>query len=209
MANEIIDYGWGQIIWNQLYGFYPNAYGIAGLMGNLYAESALVPYRKQGDYGGMPFEQSQLYTTQVNSGIISQDTFVHDSIGYGLAQWTYFSRKQGLYNMKNQGGYSSIGDVYLGCEFLHQELETGYRDTRAVIIAATSIKEASDYVLHNFENPKEQGPEVEQLRYEYSQSCYEKFSGQGPVPPPPPPPTPTGKFSLPMAIAILAKAAQR
>jgi hypothetical protein len=35
------------------------------------------------------------YTVAVDNG--SYTNFTHDSAGYGLAQWTYWSRKQGLF----------------------------------------------------------------------------------------------------------------
>jgi hypothetical protein len=35
------------------------------------------------------------YTAAVDNG--SYTNFTHDFAGYGLAQWTYWSRKQGLF----------------------------------------------------------------------------------------------------------------
>jgi hypothetical protein len=60
---------------------------------------------------------------------------------------------------------------------------------------ATSIREASDIVLHEFENPQHQEPEVERERARLSTIIYNEQSGgePWPVPPipvPPEPPTP-------------------
>ena len=42
------------------------------------------------------------YTAAVDSG--SYTNFVRDSAGYGLAQWTYYSRKQALYDYAKAAG---------------------------------------------------------------------------------------------------------
>ena len=88
-------------IWNYFITKIANPWGVAGLMGNLYAESGLNSDIVQGD---IPYsDYSVEYTSQVNSGAITEYDFVHNGPnggGYGLAQWTYYTRKQALYNMK-------------------------------------------------------------------------------------------------------------
>lgn len=177
--------------WATLYNFIGNEYGTAGLMGNLYAESGIIPYRLQGDFTS-GYSRSISYTNNVNSGAYTETQFVNDSKGYGLAQWTYYSRKQALYNKWRSGGYSSIGDMALGCDFLIDELSSSFSGVLAVLRTATSVREASDIVLHQFENPAQQGPEVEAYRASLGQGYYDRYAGGGPTPPiPPDPPTPT------------------
>ena len=177
--------------WATLYNFIGNEYGTAGLMGNLYAESGIIPYRLQGDFTS-GYSRSIAYTNNVNSGTYTETQFVNDSKGYGLAQWTYYTRKQALYNKFISGGYSSIGDMSLGCDFLIDELSSSFSGVLAVLRSATSVREASDIVLHQFENPAQQGPEVEAYRASLGQGYYDRYAGSGPTPPiPPDPPTPT------------------
>lgn len=177
--------------WATLYNFIGNEYGTAGLMGNLYAESGIIPYRLQGDFTS-GYSRSIAYTNNVNSGVYTETQFVNDSKGYGLAQWTYYSRKQALYNKWRSGGYSSIGDMALGCDFLIDELSSSFSGVLAVLRTATSVREASDIVLHQFENPAQQGPDVEAYRASLGQGYYDRYAGGGPTPPiPPDPPTPT------------------
>lgn len=178
-------------IWATLYSFIGNEYGTAGLMGNLQAESGMIPYRLQGDFTP-GYSTSINYTNNVDSGRYTESEFVHDSKGYGLAQWTWYTRKQGLYNMYISGGYSSIGDVGLACAYLISELSSSYSGVLAVLRSATSVREASDSVLHDFENPASQGPEVEAYRESLGLAIYAEYAG-GPYPPPTPPepPTPT------------------
>ena len=172
--------GYESTIWNYLKNKIGNEYGVAGLMGNLQAESGLYPDRVQGD---IPYSSySQEYTAQVDSGAISEYDFVNNGPnggGYGLAQWTFYTRKQALYNMMKSGGYSSIGSIDLALDYLWYELENSYADVLEVLKTATSIREASDKVLHDFENPAVQDETVESERESLSKSFYDEFSGTG------------------------------
>ena len=81
-------------IWNYLKSKIENDYGVAGLMGNLYAESGLKSNNLQNTYEKSLGLSDIQYTKKVNDG--SYTNFVKDKAGYGLAQWTYWSRKQNL-----------------------------------------------------------------------------------------------------------------
>lgn len=176
-------------IWDKLIAGIGNEYGVAGLMGNLRAESGLYPDRVQGD---IPYsDYSKNYTAQVDSGQISKNDFVNNGPnggGYGLAQWTYYTRKQNLYEKWKSGGYSSIGSVDLACDFLLWELENSYSGVFSTLKSATSIRVASDKVLHDFENPADQSSAVEVARAELGTEVYNAFSGSAPVDPDTPDP---------------------
>ena len=167
-----------QTIWNLLLADIGNEIGVAALMGNLQAESGLIPYRVQGDFSS-GYSESISYTEKVNSGEISEYDFVHNGPnggGYGLAQWTFYTRKQGLYDMY-KSGYSSIGDVNLACAYLLYELKNDYSDVYSTLKSATSIRVASDKVLHDFESPADQSAEVEVLRAQMGTNIYEELTG--------------------------------
>lgn len=179
-------YEYGKQVWDYFMLYIQNEYGVAGLMGNLAAESGIIPYRVQGD-NTPPYTFSQDYTAQVDSGTITESEFVNDGPnggGYGLAQWTYYTRKQNMYNLYQSGGYSSIGSIELGMDFLSQELQSVYSDVWDVLVNATSIREASDKVLHDFESPADQSEEVEEYRASLGQDIYNQYSGTGPGPGP-------------------------
>lgn len=174
-------YEYGQQIWNGYMAIIKNEYGVAGLMGNQVAESGLIPYRVQGD-NTPPYTFSQNYTLQVDNGTISENDFVHNSPnggGYGLSQWTYYTRKQTLYDWHIQRGVS-IGDVKLAIDYTLYELQTNYQSVYNILTNATSIKEASDAVLHDYENPAEQGPEVEDYRASLGRKIYNLYSSTSP-----------------------------
>jgi hypothetical protein len=84
-------------------------------MGNLYAESALTPTNLQNSYNKKLNLTDNEYTAAVDSG--KYKNFVKDSAGYGLAQWTYWSRKENLLKYANSKG-KSIGDINMQLEFL-------------------------------------------------------------------------------------------
>lgn len=172
--------GYEQKIWNYLKSKIGNEFGVAGLMGNLYAESGLHPDIVQGD---IPYSNySKNYTAQVDSGVISRYDFTRNGPnggGYGLAQWTFYTRKEGLYDKWKSGGYSSIGSIDLALDFLWVELNNSYSGVLSVLKSATSIRQASDKVLHDFENPADQSASVEAARASLGQGYYNQFSGTG------------------------------
>lgn len=183
-------------IWGALLSDIGNEYGVAGLMGNLQAESGLIPYRVQGDFSD-GYTESISYTSKVDNGTISEYDFVNNGPGgggYGLAQWTYYTRKQALMNLKKSGGYSSIGSVELACAYLLYELKNDFPGVYNTLKTATSIRVASDSVLHDFESPADQSESVEILRANLGIAIYNELSGSPPIDPDTPdtpdPPTP-------------------
>ena len=84
-------------VWNFLLSEIKNEFGVAGLMGNLNAESSFKPSNLQGAYEKSLGFTDETYTTAVDNGTYTKDQFINDKAGYGLAQWTYWSRKQSLY----------------------------------------------------------------------------------------------------------------
>lgn len=171
-------------IWDYLLNKIGNKYGVAGLMGNLYAESGLRPNNLQNSYEDSLGYTDASYTAAVDSGAYSKDEFVNDAAGYGLAQWTYWSRKQAMYEKWKSGGYSSIADIDLALDFLWEELNTLFPSVLSTLSNASSVREASDKVLHDFENPADQSTAAEERRESYSLVYYEKFAGYTPTPRP-------------------------
>lgn len=161
-------------IWDYLYGKIGNAYGVAGLMGNLYAESALRPNNLQNTYEKKLGLSDTQYTAKVDDG--SYTNFVKDSAGYGLAQWTYWSRKQALQEYAKASG-KSIGDLDMQLAFIWKELSEGYKALLKTLQTATSVKDASTAVLTQYERPADQGASVQPKRAGYGQTYYDKYAG--------------------------------
>ena len=159
-------------LWDVLLAKIGNEYGVAGLMGNLYAESALRSNNLQQTYEKSLGFTDESYTSAVDDG--SYTNFIKDSAGYGLAQWTYWSRKQGLIEYAQSVG-KSIGDFEMQMEYLIKELETNHKSTLKALKAAQNVFEASTYVLIHYEAPADQGEAVQAKRASYGEKYYSAY----------------------------------
>lgn len=157
-------------IWNFLLDLTGNPYGAAGLMGNLYAESGLQSNNLQNEYEPLLGYDDVSYTQAVDSG--TYQNFVHDSAGYGLAQWTYYTRKEKLLAFAQTQG-KSIGDLGIQLRFLARELSGG--SVLRTLENASSVREASDKVLTDFENPTDQSESVKAYRARMGEYFYNTF----------------------------------
>lgn len=160
-------------IWNFLIGKGMNAYGAAGLMGNLYAESGLEPKNLQNTYEAKLGYTDDTYTAAVDNG--SYTNFAKDSAGYGLAQWTFSSRKENMLAYHKAAG-KSIGDLETQLNFLYKELSESYKSVFSVLKTATTVLQASNSVLLNFERPADTGTSVQSKRAEYGQKYYDQYA---------------------------------
>ena len=160
-------------IWKFLFDKLGNAYGTAGLMGNLFAESGLKPTNLQNTYEKKLGYTDTAYTAAVDDG--TYDNFVKDCAGYGLAQWTYWSRKQGLLEFAKAEG-KSIGDLGLQLDYIWKELSEGYGKLLKTLQTATSVTEASTAVLTQYERPADMGEAVQAKRASFGQSYFDKYA---------------------------------
>lgn len=146
-------------------------FGVAGLMGNLQAESAM---RANNAQDGMTRMSDAEYTAAVDNG--SYTNFANDSVGYGLAQWTFSTRKRNLLNFAKRRG-DSIGDAKMQLDFLLQEMKADYSTVYRTLETASSVKEASDAVLLKFERPADMSEATKNYRASLGQAFYQKYKG--------------------------------
>ena len=160
-------------IWNYLTAAGLNACGAAGLMGNLYAESGLIPTNLQNTYEKKLGYTDAAYTAAVDSG--AYDNFAKDSAGYGLAQWTYHTRKAALLAFAKAAG-KSVGDLETQLAFLVKELRESFKLVHYVLVTATDVKTASNVVLLQFEKPADQSAAAKERRAGYGQIYYNRYA---------------------------------
>ena len=160
-------------IWNYLKAAGLSDQGAAGLMGNLYAESGLSPVNLQNSFEKKLGYTDASYTAAVDSGRYT--SFTQDRAGYGLAQWTYHTRKAALLDFARAQG-KSVGDLEGQLNFLLHELKTSYPSVLTVLKTAANVAAASDAVLLKFERPADQGETVKQRRARYAQTYYERYA---------------------------------
>ena len=175
-------------VWNYLVGKGYTKAGTAGLMGNLKAESgvksAIYENSKKKTIGLTDEE----YVRRVNNGQYSEYNFVHDKAGFGLAQWTYYTRKQALLNACR----GKIGDLRCQLDYLHSELRNYYGSLYNFLRSSNSVRDCAVKVLKEFERPADQGTGVQNTRTSYANNYFNGLAG-GSTPTPTPTPTPSGK----------------
>lgn len=180
LMSELKYSGRDQIIWD----FFTkecglNDYATAGIMGNLYAESGFNPRNLQNGFEKKLGMNDDQYTKAVDDGTYLKEAFFKDKAGYGLAQWTFWKRKNGLYEyIKNVKG-KSIGDLRSQMEYLWKEISSN-GPLLIRLRNSKSVKDASNAVLHLYERPLDQSIIVENRRAKYGERFYESNSKNSP-----------------------------
>ena len=163
-------------IWNFFLDEGFSIYGIAALMGNLFAESGLDPKNLQNSCEKRLNYTDAEYTTAVDNG--TYKNFAYDGAGYGLPQFTFPSRKEAFYKYAKDVG-KSIGDLETQLLFMVKEMKKDFKSVYSALKTASDVKTASDLVLKKYEAPKDQSDAVKRKRAEYGQEYFNRFSGAG------------------------------
>ena len=171
-------------------------------MASLQAESGMRSVVYQDSYKPSIGLTDQQYVDQVNSGAYREYNFVHDSVGFGLAQWTYFIRKQALYEMC----HGQIGDLNCQLNYLIAELKTYFSGLYSVLRSSNGVTLCALTVLFQFEAPADQGYRVIKNRRELAEGYYNTFAGGST---PTPGPTPSQKTYVVQAGDTLSAIALR
>lgn len=125
--------------------------GALGLLGNLQAESGCEACRIQGDYE-ISRSRSKAYAEKVDSGEMSVHIFSRDAQGWGLAQWTYWSRKEALYYFCRGRG-KSIADEMSQAQFIFKELRDDYPQLLKFLCSTDEMFTATKRVCEEYERP--------------------------------------------------------
>jgi peptidoglycan hydrolase-like protein with peptidoglycan-binding domain len=138
---------------NQIWNYFKNQgfsdAGIAGIMGNLEAESSYLPNNLENAANTKSGMSDAEFTTAVDNGTISRSEFIsstkfgvysNGTYGYGLAQWTYSTRKAGLYDLAKSRGVS-IANLQMQLDYMMQEIAT-YSGLKSYLCNATDVSEA-------------------------------------------------------------------
>lgn len=138
-----------------LYSFFTKAgmthAGTLGLLGNLQAESGCESCRLQGDFD-MSRSRSKAYAAKVDSGEMSVHIFARDAQGWGLAQWTYWSRKEALYYYCRGRG-ASIADETSQAAFIAKEMQEDYPQLWQFLCSTDEMFTATKRICEEYERP--------------------------------------------------------
>lgn len=159
-----------QAIYSTLRGAGLTAEGACGLMGNMMAESGMKSNIAQRGMTSMSDEQ---YTTAADTGLID---FTRDSVGYGLCQWTYYTRKAALLACARNRGVS-VGDENMQVQFCLKELREDYPAVLDKLCKSHDLLDCAQTVCRFYERPavNNVGP-----RYEYAQNFLNTFAAENP-----------------------------
>ena len=119
--------------------------GALGMLGNLMAESSLIPNIVQR---GMQSLSDEEYTRRIDEGLQGFE----DGVGYGLAQFTYYSRKRALLQFARSQGVS-VGNGEMQCHFILKELRNDFPALYRMLCESDDIGLCSDRVCDTYERP--------------------------------------------------------
>lgn len=170
-----------ETIWFGLdrFGFSDNAK--AAIMGNMGPESRFNSNNVEDRYHQDTGMSDEYYTAGVDNGSYSREDFRYDhgkAYGYGLCQWTYNTRKAGLYDLAKGRGVS-IADEPMQLDYMWQELQTDeFSDVLAVLRSDASLREMTEKFLIKFENPSNKSQKVKDYRVSCAEKILEEFAGK-------------------------------
>ena len=139
-----------ETIWNYFkkQGFTDAA--VAGIMGNLEAESGFRPNNLENAAEKKSGYTDAEFTKAVDNGSISRSQFIkstkfgvysNGSYGYGLAQWTYSTRKAGLYDFAKSKGVS-IANLQMQLDYIMKEIKSSYKSLISYLSKETNVADA-------------------------------------------------------------------
>ena len=143
--------------------------GACALLAQIQHESAFRANNAEDSKG----VDDQVYTARVDNGQITKQQFMHDSIGYGYAQWTYYFRK-GLMWDYFKARKKSISDSETQIDFLIWEMKAYFQNQWKLVTTSNNLKDCTWELLDKWENPAEKTNNMNR-RFLSAQKFYEQF----------------------------------
>lgn len=142
--------------------------GALGMLGNLMAESSLIPNIVQR---GMQSLSDEEYTRLVDAGVKNFE----DSCGFGLAQFTFYSRKRALLQFARSQGVS-VGDGEMQCHFIIKELKEDFPGLYRMLCESEDIGLCSDRVCDTYERPAVNNFQTRRsFAYQFEQQVFDEM----------------------------------
>lgn len=142
--------------------------GACAVMGNMWAESGL----KADIVEKRCTMSDEDYTKAVDTGTISPDQFARDAFGYGLCQWTYWTRKKALLEFARTHNVS-VGNATMQCEFCIAELKSDYPDLYQTLCGMGDLYTDVALFCKDFERPAYNNIDA---RYTAANKYYEQYA---------------------------------
>lgn len=125
-----------------------NVAAACGIMANIEGESGLRPDNLQNSYETSLGMDDVTYTKAVNNKTYTKEQFVNDKAGYGLCQWTFWSRKEALYDFAEEYAAKheidfDISNCEMQLEYLQSELIKSYGSTYSGLKESYNTKQGA------------------------------------------------------------------
>lgn len=140
-----------QTIYNRLRAGGLSETGALALLGNWECESNNEPCRVQGDFSA-DRHISREYASRIDNAAVSDDAWCRDALGWGLAQFTYWSRKQGLLRFCRERAIS-VADEEAQVDFALKELREEYGSLLDLLKNSGDLYQCTSAVCRQYERP--------------------------------------------------------
>ena len=141
--------------------------GALSLMGNWKEESNLEPCRLQGDFQPDRWPSKE-YARKVDNALVSDEWFYLDGKGWGIPQFTFWTRKKGFLEFCRKRSIS-IANEEANVDYALQELKTESQYSKLWALLSTceenQLYTAVERVCREFERPAYNNVNV---RYQYA-----------------------------------------
>ena len=141
--------------------------GAAGLSGNLLSESGMDPLSVEIKDGVDPED----YRERLLNHTMSRDDFISDGVGFGIAQWTWQTRKAALWDYAESQG-KDVTDFGVQLEFLLKEMQEEHKDLYSYLQEVQDKDEATDQIMEKYEGPAVQDDTERARRRGYTEHAY-------------------------------------
>lgn len=145
--------------------------GAAGCTANILHESNGRPENVENT---CPISDEE-YTKGVDNG--SYTNFANDHYGYGICQWTYYTRKEALLKYAKEHGVS-IADADMQFQFMARELRESYAYVWSTLITTSDPYTAGYVMCEKFERPKD-GETSAKQRGQKAKEIYDRCKNAG------------------------------
>lgn len=178
-AGEVSSYtrAWLQKMFDHLKKLGYSDAGIYGMLANANGESACKSNNLQNTGNSQLGMTDEQYTAAVDNG--SYTNFAKDGHGYGLFQMTYHTRKAEMLAFCKTVA-KSIGDCLMQLDFTDKELQENYKSLYKLLCSTTSIQEASNAFMLQYERPADQSEAAQAKRAAYGEQI-KKLLEEAPV----------------------------
>lgn len=176
-----------QTIYDQLRANGLTETGALAMLGNWDCESNCESVRVENDFS-QNHTLSKQYVSDIDSNKISRDQFQHDRKGFGLAQWTFYTRKAGLWDFCRNYKHCSVGNEAAQVEYAIREMPSEAPGLLEELKTSNDLYKCTDDVCCKFEKPAVKNVDA---RFRSANRIKAQIDlNPGPVPPQPEPPGP-------------------